>query len=127
MEEVEDVGVRRRPPEYICWGYWEFMVVFVGEGATGKMPEDVVRVREWPDCASMGRCAGGRTEMPGFAIGLRRRGRGCAEGAMVAMVDCRSLGRVAAVKRRWGADVKDGPMFQTKIKINDVQRYETAQ
>lgn len=88
VEEVEDVGVLLRPPEYICWGYWEeFMVVLVGEGATGKIPEEVVRVRECPDCASNGRFAGGRTEMPGFAIGLRRRGRGCAEGAMVAMVN----------------------------------------
>lgn len=47
VEDVDEVGVRRRPPEYICWGYCcEFMVVAVGEGATGKTPEDVVRVRE---------------------------------------------------------------------------------
>lgn len=53
VEEVEEVGVRRRPPEYICCGYCcEFMlvvVVVVGEGATGNTPEDVVRVRECPD------------------------------------------------------------------------------
>lgn len=85
VDEVDEVGVRRRPPEYICCGYCcEFMVLVVGEGAMGKMPEEVVRVRECPDCASNGG-TGGRTAMPGFRTGLRRTGRGCAEGAMVAI------------------------------------------
>lgn len=118
VEEVEEVGVRRRPPEYICWGYCWFMADWVGEGAVGKIPEEVVRVRECPDWASKGRFTGGRTEMAGFAMGLRRTGRGgCWEGAMVAMVDdSHSLVRVGRVKRRSRADVKECRVFQTKIK-----------
>lgn len=99
VEEVEDVGVLRSEPVYICggywafwwaycacWGggYWAFMVVVVGEGAMGKMPEEVVRVREWPDWASKGR--GERVERPGFVMGFLRTGSGCEEGAMVAIV-----------------------------------------
>jgi hypothetical protein len=52
---VDDVGVRRRLLWYCegyC-GYCEFMVEVVGEGATGKTPEEVVRVREWPICVSL--------------------------------------------------------------------------
>jgi hypothetical protein len=81
VEEVDEVGVRRRPPWY--WvGYCECMVA-VGELATGKMPELVVRVREWPICASLYICwfGGGRTATPGFAMGLRRRGIGPKPGA----------------------------------------------
>lgn len=54
VELVEEVGVRRRPPWYMV-GYCEVMVlvvVVVGEGAMGKMLEEVVREREWPICAS---------------------------------------------------------------------------
>jgi hypothetical protein len=42
----------------------------------GKMPELVVRVREWPSCASgyICCCGVGRTAMPGLAMGLRRTG-----------------------------------------------------
>lgn len=49
----------------------------------GKMPELVVRVREWPSCASEYICCveGGRTPIPGFAIGLRRTGMGPKPGA----------------------------------------------
>jgi hypothetical protein len=77
VELVDEVGVRRRPPWYwvgYC-EYCEFMVV-VGEGATGKMPELVVREREWPSCASVYMVAvdTGRTPTPGFAMGLRRTG-----------------------------------------------------
>lgn len=75
VELVDEVGVRRREPWYICGGYCVAMVVVVGEGAIGKMPELVVLVREWPDCESMGG-TGGRTEIPGLAMGLRRTGRG---------------------------------------------------
>jgi hypothetical protein len=84
VEEVDEVGVRRRPPEYICWGYCCELMVVVGDAAMGKTPEDVVRVRECPGWASKGG-TGGRTEMPGFVMGLRRTGRGCVEGAIVAM------------------------------------------
>lgn len=46
VELVDEVGVRRRLLWY--WvGYCEFMLAAVGEG-TGKTPELVVRVREWP-------------------------------------------------------------------------------
>jgi hypothetical protein len=90
VELVEEVGVRRRPPWY--WeGYWEFMVV-VGDGATGKTPELVVRDREWPSCASMYICCdGGRTATPGFAMGLRWSGiapyaEGCGGCAMTVCI-----------------------------------------
>jgi hypothetical protein len=75
VELVDEVGVRRRPPWY-CVGYCEECMVVVGEAATGKMPELVVRVREWPICASEYICCvdEGRTATPGFAMGLRRRG-----------------------------------------------------
>lgn len=78
VELVDDVGVRRRPPEYICCGYCEFMVVVVvvvGDAATGKTPELVVLVLECPGCESKAGCAG-RIAIPGFAIGLRRTGKG---------------------------------------------------
>jgi hypothetical protein len=79
VELVDDVGVRRRELWYCegYWGYCEFMVA-VGEAATGKTPEEVVRVREWPIWASLYCCCGGRTAMPGFAMGLRRTGSGIA-------------------------------------------------
>jgi len=85
VELVDEVGVRRRPPWY-CVGYCEFMtvvvVVVVGE-ETGNMPELVVRVREWPSCASEYSCwlGGGRTATPGAAMGLRRTGIGPKAGA----------------------------------------------
>lgn len=48
VELVDDVGVRRRELWYCdgYWGYWEFMADVVREAATGKTPEEVVRVRE---------------------------------------------------------------------------------
>lgn len=47
VELVDDVGVRRRPVWY--WvGYCEFMLAAVVGDCTGKTPELVVRVREWP-------------------------------------------------------------------------------
>lgn len=73
VELVDEVGVRRREVWY--WeGNWEFIVLVVGDDAVpvGKTPEDVVRDREWPSCAS-GYCCGGRTEMPGW-IGFLRTG-----------------------------------------------------
>jgi hypothetical protein len=81
VELVDDVGVRRSELWYCegYWGYCEFMVEAVGEAATGKTPDEVVRVREWPICASLYCCwGGGRTAMPGFAMGLRRTGSGMA-------------------------------------------------
>jgi hypothetical protein len=84
VELVDDVGVRRRPPWY-CVGYCEYCecIVVVGEGAMGNTPELVVRVREWPSCASeyMVCVEGGRTPTPGFAMGLRRRGMAPKAGA----------------------------------------------
>jgi len=50
------------------------MVLAVGEGATGKTFEEVVRDREWPIWASAYSCEAGRTATPGFATGLRRTG-----------------------------------------------------
>jgi hypothetical protein len=98
VELVDEVGVRRRPPWY--WvGYCEFMVVVVGEAAMGKMPELVVRVREWPSWASeyMVAVETGRTPTPGFAMGLRRTGMapkagpgaGCAMTAVCMFVSAR--------------------------------------
>jgi hypothetical protein len=74
VELVDDVGVRRREVWYICWGYCEFIVLVVGDGAAaGNTPELVVLVLECPGCDSNPDC-GGRTEIPGLAMGLRRRG-----------------------------------------------------
>lgn len=73
-------------------GYCEFMVVVVGEAAIGNMPELVVRVREWPSCASeyIVCVDGGRTPTPGFAMGLRRTGMapkaGAGEGCAITAV-----------------------------------------
>lgn len=80
VELVDEVGVRRSEVWYCegYWGYCEFMVEVVGEGATGRTPEEVVRVREWPIWASMYWPGGGRTAMPGPAMGLRRTGSGIA-------------------------------------------------
>lgn len=50
--------------------------------------------------------------MPGFAMGLRRTGRGCAEGAMVAMAACYSLGLGGACATKMGADVKGAGCFK---------------
>ena len=82
VELVDADGVRRRPLWYE--GYCEFMLVLVGEAVIGgKMPELVVREREWPSGASeyMLCCDGGRTAAPGFAMGLRRTGIGPKPGA----------------------------------------------
>ena len=87
VEDVEEVGVRRSPPEYICWGYCEFMVAVVGDAAaSGNTAEEFVRVRICPIWASKGTFAGGPTVMFGFAIGFRRRGR-----AAAMIDDCHSL------------------------------------
>lgn len=75
VDEVDDVGVRRRPPWYWGWNC-EAMLVVVGDAVVvaGKTPELVVREREWPSWASVYMWEGGRTETPGFAMGLRRTG-----------------------------------------------------
>lgn len=81
VELVDDVGVRRRELWYCegYWGYCEFMgEAVVGEAGTGKTPEEVVRVREWPICASLYCGCAGRTAIPGLAMGLRRTGNGTA-------------------------------------------------
>lgn len=93
VELVDEVGVRRRELEYICCGYCEFIGAGEGEGALGKTPELVVRVLEWPNCDSMP--DGGLAATPGFAMGLRRRGRapyGLLGWGGWAMTDCIAIG-----------------------------------
>jgi hypothetical protein len=62
VEDVEAVAldsVRRLPVAIVAWpycvGYCDECMVpggvwVVGEPAAGKIPDDVVRVREWPGC-----------------------------------------------------------------------------
>ena len=72
---VELVGVRRSELWYCegYWGYCDCMVEVVELVATGKMPDEVVRVREWPSWVSLYWPGGGRTAMPGRAVALLRR------------------------------------------------------
>lgn len=106
VELVELVGVRRSEVWYCegYWGYCECMVEVVELVATGKMPDEVVRVREWPSWVSLYWPGGGRTAMPGFAMGLRRTGSGIAPpydgtGAGCAMAVCMMFARLCLA---WG-------------------------